>query len=138
MSVCLNLNGWDLHLCVQRNNDAVCTCMYVSTSMCTCTLAARVSFFLFPAHMIRGTESLCTSMPLSPVTLGSIRTSTECMSEGEKDLGRKAGLMLARCTTLSEYPGLGAVLVPHRASVSSRVTKRFMHSILPYFASFTF
>ena len=61
------------------------------------------------------------------------------MSEAEKDLGRKAGLMHARCTAPSEYLGIGAAADPHRASVSGHVTNVVCTpSTLPLLSSFSF
>lgn len=94
--------------------------------MCARTLAASVSFLLFPVHLTHRIESLCTSTLLSPITLDSTRASTECVSEGETDSGRKAGLMLVRCTTPSEYPRAWSCRCPSQGvcqSVSSHATK---------------
>lgn len=101
-ALCLSLNAWYLGVSTHiREISMVCVrvcalvhgCLFL---MCARTPAAGVSFSLFPEHLAQRMESPCTSTPLSPVTSHSTLTTTECVSEGERDSGRNPGLMLAR------------------------------------------
>lgn len=92
----------------------------------------------FPEHLTRRMESPCTSTLLSPETLHSTLTTTERMSEGDRNSGRRAGVMLARCATPSEYESLG--LSCHSQNICQWTCDQssWVCSILPSFSVFAF